>query len=370
MSAAWLTRRPAGQAGQIPALTAIRGLAAWWIVIYHFRDALPAATPGWVMDAASGGYLAVDLFFELSGFVIALNYAAKIRGGGSRKILEFYALRLGRIYPLHIFMLLLFCLNPLAIALFSAKADPGIRYNLEYFGLSALLMQNWGLASELAWNVPAWSISTEWFAYLVFPAMVWLWDRTVRRAWQAVLIAAVLLGGLMAASGGQLGGDIEHFGLLRCVAEFAAGALLFYFARLQPPRGFMVNSVLEVCVGLAIAGCLWRGWTDAYVVPAAFLLLLTSLVQGHSLLAAALSGRLLLLVGEVSYSTYMVHYFAKDWTKLLLVHDNALSNLPLLAYVATTALASAVLYHFVEVPGRRAVRQLVGQRAGGVKHAA
>ena len=108
----------------------------------------------------------------LSGFVLALNYAESFRGGLAGAT-GFYRPRFARIYPLHFVILMAFLLNPAAIALFSTSGDTSA-YRWDYFGLSLFLVQNWGLSSELAWNDPAWSISTEVFAYLLFPfAAMW-----------------------------------------------------------------------------------------------------------------------------------------------------------------------------------------------------
>ena len=106
----------------IPALTSLRGIAAWWVVLYHFREYLPSRWPEWLMALTAHGYLAVDLFFILSGFVLALNYAESFRDSLAGAA-GFYRLRLARIYPLHFVMLTMFLLNPLAIALFSASGD-------------------------------------------------------------------------------------------------------------------------------------------------------------------------------------------------------------------------------------------------------
>ena len=127
----------------IPALTSIRGLAAWWVVLYHFREEIPgiAGTP--LLRFMAHGYLAVDLFFELSGFVIALNYARTFRSVTWADSTNFFGLRLARIYPLHIFILLVFLINPIAITLFSMNGQPGDRYSPGYFILSVLLFRAW-----------------------------------------------------------------------------------------------------------------------------------------------------------------------------------------------------------------------------------
>src|SRR5260221_174467 len=105
----------------LPALTTIRGLAAWWVVLYHFKEEFPrefVGTP--IFHFVAHGDFAVDLFFELSGFVIALNYASAFRRPTWMQYTKFLILRLARIYPLYIFILLIFLINPLAIALWSS----------------------------------------------------------------------------------------------------------------------------------------------------------------------------------------------------------------------------------------------------------
>src|SRR3954454_1602091 len=94
---------------QIPVLSSVRGIAAWWVVLYHFRDEFPRgylATD--LYNLLRHGHLAVDFFFALSGFIIALNYAEKFRTFRLADYRQFLILRLGRIYPLYLFMLILF----------------------------------------------------------------------------------------------------------------------------------------------------------------------------------------------------------------------------------------------------------------------
>src|SRR5947207_4699557 len=110
---------------QIFPLTSLRGLAAWWVAVYHFRDYLPLPSPNPIYDFFSRGYLAVDLFFVLSGFVLQLSYFRNPIGITRSSIVEFALARVARIYPLHVFMLMLFTTVPLAIILYSSRGDTG-----------------------------------------------------------------------------------------------------------------------------------------------------------------------------------------------------------------------------------------------------
>src|SRR5882724_2358869 len=214
--------------GDIRALTSIRGIAAWWIVLFHFREYVPSlADPSIIVG---NGYLAVDLFFELSGFVIALNYGRFFRHLNMTEWFRFLGRRLARIYPLHLLMLFIFLLNPFVIG-FLASRSLLDRYDPGYFVLSVFLVQNWGFTNTLAWNVPAWSISTEWMAYLLFPAICWVTMRFARSRAHSFLLAAILMVVLaagFAARGQTLGDNVSHTGLFRCVMEFWIGVCLYY----------------------------------------------------------------------------------------------------------------------------------------------
>jgi peptidoglycan/LPS O-acetylase OafA/YrhL len=322
--------------------------------MYHFREAVPAFTPEVVRGVMAHGYLAVDLFFELSGFVIALNYVERFQHLDLANIKEFLWRRLARIYPLHIFMLVAFLVCPLAISLFSAQKDMGGRYSPSYFLLSLLLMQNWGFTDRIAWNIPAWSISTEWFAYLLFPGLAWILLR-----WKASpVIGVACIVGLAAfsqISGLSLGADIERFGILRCELEFAIGACVFLISRML--SGQYVNLALMGALASFLVYA-FSGIIDGVIIPTGFALLIYSLSTDQSLLARVIGGQSMEYIGEISYSTYMVHYFVKDWTKFLFVKPEIPHGLSFAIYVATTALASLALYKIVENPARRRMQQL------------
>src|SRR5690348_11629593 len=90
----------------LPALTAMRGLAAWWVVLYQFRDEVPSALFGITLySIISHGDLAVDFFFHLSGFVIALRYASRFSRLNWAAYKEFLIARVARVYPLYLLVL-------------------------------------------------------------------------------------------------------------------------------------------------------------------------------------------------------------------------------------------------------------------------
>jgi len=172
-----------GQAGagmkgaELKALTSVRGIAAWLVVFFHIRQAL--ALPHPVLAVLAKGYLAVDFFFLLSGFVIWMSWGERIRTGGLAAVPAFLQRRVARVWPLHIFMLAFAMALAAALTLTGRSSD---HFPWQELPLHIFLLQNWGFTEHLAWNDPAWSISCELGAYLLFPLLALAIDwRRVRR---------------------------------------------------------------------------------------------------------------------------------------------------------------------------------------------
>lgn len=336
---------------ELKALTSVRGLAAWMIVLFHIRDAMPYL-PHPVMAVLNHGYLAVDFFFLLSGFVIWNSYAERIRDGGAAALPDFFKRRIARIWPLHIFMLGIGL--ALAIALHAAGRDTH-DFPLPELPLHVLLLQNWGFTDHLSWNDPAWSISCELGAYLLFPllALAIDWKRVPSWAILAVIAALLTLLHTIFALRGltQLGQELTQVGLIRCILEFAAGTAigaLWLRWREQWQAPAAVSAALAILLTAAtIAGLL----PETLAVPAAFAaaLLALALTRGSPLEAAPLH-----YLGEISYATYLGHYLLWFAFKLVLV-DNAHDVSPALIalFVAGVFASSVALYHCVEKPAQR-----------------
>lgn len=345
----------------LPSLTAVRGIAAWWVVLYHFRDEVPYDffwTP--IYRIISHGDFAVDFFFVLSGFIISLNYTERLLQPAWEAYLKFLVARVARIYPLHFFMLIAFLVNPTAIYLLSTAKELGDRYDPVYFLLSLVMVQNWGFTSHLAWNIPSWSISTEWAAYLLFPLNVWLANRFGSSAGRCVVLAGTFLTILALCCsffGFELTTAISHFGLVRCLTEFGAGMALQRMWCARPdPSSWGYVTYLGAAAGLILL-YLFGLTPDFVVLPMAFCFIVLSLASRHGL---GRIGRLPILVvfGEISYSTYLVHYFVKDWTKFLFAEPSVPPWLLMLIYLVAVAAASFVLYYIVERPARKAIMHL------------
>lgn len=347
----------------ISALTSLRGLAAWWVALYHFREYLPLNSSGWLWWGIAYGYYAVDLFFILSGFVLHINYAPRLARPSREALWQFAVARFARVYPLHLAMMVAFLAIPVAIMLFSQHGLlPGQRFAAEYYVMSLLLIQNWGFLDYLAWNVPAWSISTEAGAYVLFPllAMAVMRLRGVLAACAAFLLVLAFIGWLFWVCGmANIAADIARWGLVRCVLEFLLGMCCGRLYQLTGPPGWGRQALLLVGAG-GMFGLAWLGVRDYFVLPAGFALLVMGLSAATGPVSAVLGARWLVYLGEISYATYMVHYFLREVIKFGLPDSWGASVWGAGVYISATFVASVLLYHVVEVPARDRLRRLAG----------
>src|SRR6201996_4654585 len=198
-------------------LESLRGIAALAVIVYHAEWYNPI-TP---LRFFQNGPLMVDLFFVLSGFVIYHSYGTRLRS--AREVARFLWLRIGRLYPLHLTFLIVF----LGIEVFKRVTHhEAFTINNGYsFLTNLLLLQSMGLHRALTYNYPSWSISTEFYAYVLF-AIVCALTRTVRIfTVVAVLIVAASIATLLAVGVVSLGDAGFDFGYFRCTLGFFTGVL-------------------------------------------------------------------------------------------------------------------------------------------------
>lgn len=349
--------------GTLPGLTSLRFFAAIAVVAYHFVWWLPAiGEPIPVVPLISEGHLAVDFFFVLSGFILTHAHLRQIRTTGL-EVRPFLVKRLARIYPMHLATLLFF------VALIGVLDVVGLhllkpeRYNSEQFLLNLLLMQGWETRDTGAWNFPSWSVSAEWFAYLLFPVLSSLIVLRLARLRAELLVAAALafLVACWAAAPLLLRTDFfdlhSNFGYVRILPEFLLGIALYRLGterRLAALEGRWAMPL----IGAAIFVAALLQWELPLVLLLSTLILAAAETsrQGRRGWLAA-SG--MIYLGEISYSVYMVHVPVA--TVLLRGAIMMLGRLPVWvippAMLVTVAVAM-VSHRLIEVPGRRLIARL------------
>jgi peptidoglycan/LPS O-acetylase OafA/YrhL len=280
---------------QLPSLTPLRGIAALVVMLFHFaplafgpRSALP--------EIANRGYLAVDLFFMLSGFVLAHVYGDRFAAGiEARSVLAFLRARLARIYPLHVVTLA-----------FLALVGVASHWPLASLAHNLLLTHGpWLPGAQHIWNPPSWSISGEWHAYLLFPVLALALGRMPTSARWAMVAACVSVLTLI-ASAGNISVVNGPAMLGRVLPEFTIGMLLHrLFRSLALPRFFAADSTALIALGAVIAAASWPN-ADLWAVTALATLLVAT-ASNDRLWKAALETPACRFLGEISYSLYMVH---------------------------------------------------------------
>ena len=351
----------------IRSLTSLRFFAAMWVVLFHYWPDLTGSEvmPGLIAK----GYLGVELFFILSGFILCHVYRTSVEDQSFRYGGFLWA-RLARVYPLHIATLV--GLGAVAIAAGAAgfKVDPNI---LSWSSLPAqiTLTQAWGLAPVASWNHPSWSISAKWFAYLTFPLFAWaalkLKARPIVALVASVSFLAALYAGFEAVAGFPLTRATIAWGALRIVPCFALGCALHAFWRARPAKNQR----------LAVAGALITGTTalifaavdapDALIVTTlgGFILFLARLAQtGSGILGQAP----LVYLGEISYSVYMICVpwkivFVNAATKIFQINTGHLPLYLWLVFLISVIPLAALSYHLIEKPARKGMKLIAESRA-------
>jgi peptidoglycan/LPS O-acetylase OafA/YrhL len=345
------------------ALTTLRFLAALWVVLY---TAWPHLDVGFVPVVVTKGYLGVETFFILSGFILSHVYLEaagekRFRYGG------FLWARLARVYPLH--LVTLFGMIGLGVVATAAGMSiDGSLTNWRDLPAHLTLTHAWGLAGSSAFNHPSWSISAEWAAYLGFPAFAFVAWRLRDRPVLATVLAAGFALALYAAfeplAGYSLTEATFRWGALRIVPCFALGCALYLIHR---RGGVPFAGPVALVSGVAVLVSASLGLWDAITVLAAggLILGLGSLENSR---AGVLGSKFGVYLGEISYSIYMVCAPVLLLTtnvaaRLTGADDKRFHILVWLGLVAAIPVAAMVTYHLVERPARKALRGFADRRA-------
>jgi peptidoglycan/LPS O-acetylase OafA/YrhL len=383
-------QRSRGQAN-LPALTGLRAVAALWVLVLHFGEAVTATWPRVVRNVFSSGFIGVDLFFVLSGFILAWNY---LREDGSLSVSrsEFWRARAARILPVY-YMSLALSLPLFFLTQFRDGVTPSTIRGAIITGLTSLsLTQSWVSPFSYLWNNPGWSLSVEVFFYLAFPGLAaWItrWPLAKLVRWIAGLYLVTI-----------------------------AAAYLFVALHSHPPT-WKWESAVDYCIWISwlgcnplvhaheflmgIAACLWlreeqRGnrpelmsgpaaagfATFALATLAAlrgpipfmpalvgihsplFALLIYGLAKQRGTLARILSTPVFIFLGEISYSLYLTHVTV--WLNMegFNRQHTFLRQGSMLNFSVCLALSlglAAALYKGIEEPYRRVLRTRLGNRA-------
>lgn len=351
----------------IDALTGIRALAATWVVLQHFKGPIFDLLPGlrFAEPITDSGFLGVEVFFILSGFIISYNYAERLAVGAPGEYRKYIWARAARIWPVHIATLAVMGVLVIAALIAGVELTSEARNTPWNFFGNIFVLQ--AIPPFRGVNWPSWSVSCEVAAYIAFPVLARRSVNLSRGAslcWSAIILA-------LGTSSIQIAGRSADFWWmsypvmwLRIGFEFTIGVLLWSWWRHAPSRS--VRGDLVACVALVgtLAICYWRSHAE----PAVYLTLpliaafVVACASSSGAVSKALSSGSAQWAGRVSYSLYMTHFIvylvAKklvDWRRF--AADPLWERIGVLAIWAALVLGTAAAtFYLVEEPGRRLVR--------------
>lgn len=362
------------KAFRFQSLDSLRGLCACFVALGHFMS-FPVTDSAFFRNS----HLFVDFFFILSGFVISWNYEERLTSW--REVRRFAILRIGRLYPLHVTVLLVlvgfelvrYGRYPYLLSFppFGEFASPAsIPTNL-------LLIQSMNIHDTTTWNRPSWSISTEIWAYAAFAVVA----MTIGARTKLLLaVIPALLSIVIFRT--HYGMDVTYdYGFARCVLGFSLGVVCCHVYKRDSgkQRDMLAYTAMEIAVVAAVGLLIfvldyaWWPFTAPFVMWCAVLLF----AREAGVISVLLRSRPLRLLGMLSYSIYMTHWIVSYPFYIGINHLNnhfdvnlwgivQRSEGPIQVYgrtlvegwlfsalfIATTVATSFLTFRFIERPGR------------------
>jgi len=352
---------------EIRILTSLRYVAAIWVVFFHWTAFFPESALA-SFPLVRSGFLGVDFFFVLSGFVLCHVYLAR-QEAGKLDYWNFVSRRVARIYPMHLLSLL----GMVALGLAAHRLQ--LRFNgpwdaAEFLALPSgelpreflahvLMIHAWGASDGMHFNAPSWSISAEWFVYLTFPLLTALLGPGARRPLATLVITAVAVAAYAVLSTAAAHDVFEmtwNIGVLRIIPGFLLGIALYRFGTTWSAgrKGALLGFQLSLVLAIVTA---WAGAPHVFVVLSlGAMILFAADAERHGALKS-LCGDFAVLLGEVSYSVYMIHYGLGLVLYGLLLKSaggaGSTTALGLILFgIALLTFLSWVAHRFFEIPSR------------------
>jgi peptidoglycan/LPS O-acetylase OafA/YrhL len=376
-------------------LTPMRGIAAMLTVIFHI-DLMLGNGGNMLLKhddtmVLSRMYLMVDFFFILSGFIMCHVYGSWFEKSVNKdQFKKFTIARFARVYPLHLVTLMF----TVGLFYFSAKAGVPrdeilqVENSIFSFFTNLFLVQSLNFHHWFTWVHASWSISTEWWAYMVFPFLVAPITRATNTGRMAIL--ALCCGGYMFITFYLLPlvtyppslpflrydpTDLSinvgfQFGIVRCICGFVLGMVMYQLYKGGWMKRFLANGYVMIGLSILMIICMHFAWPDIFVVLL-FPLILLSGAYGSKGINDFFGVKPLQKMGDWSFSIYLVHQplmFLFGAIDSYLRPINASQSMPpkldmftgwmiALAFISVILLVSYASYKYIEVPARNRINR-------------
>ncbi|MBW7832185.1 MAG: acyltransferase [Simplicispira suum] len=327
----------------------LRAIAVLSVFLHHLDSAF-----------IPGGFVGVDVFFVISGYLITSQISEEIRGG-TFSIRQFYQRRINRIIPALVTVVSasmvtgLILLSPADLVLLTKSAVYSI------FGVSNLFFWReygnyFAANSAEAPLLHTWSLGVEEQFYVIWPILLLLMFKVARRYAIALLLLLVFTAFLVSEAGTRIAASAAYYLLPTRFFELMIGGLLALLSKRYPPRNTTQSSIAVVFGLVLVVGSLF--WTDkATPFPGIWALwpcLGTALLIWSGLRPCALHRiltlRPMVFIGLVSYSLYLWHWPFIAFLKYLGIEIDLYVGV---AVMGAALLLSWLSWSFVETPLRR-----------------
>lgn len=320
---------------EIKSLTGLRGIAALWVVIFHYFYYIDTIL---IKTLIRKGYLAVDIFFVLSAFVLTIAYQNKFKNAiHYNELINFYKKRINRIYPVYLLSLLI-------MIIISGST-------LKQFIINLSLTQTFFDRDGIILNIAYWSLSTEWICYLIFPFLLLITSNLSKNK----LLFLILLGIALRFS-------------LPFIPDMAIGVEKF---RYHPPGldfaigiNALIRTISCYLIGIGLALYPIKKKNNMYIhifiilsilslstpkgvflTPILVAMIIKYLyLDENNFIGKLLSNRFVYFLGEISYSLYLFHmifiyigftpFESNFWNKTL--------------WLILSIIISTITYHLIE----------------------
>lgn len=332
------------------ALDGLRGLAALAVFCGHAG----------LLGEFPTAYVAVDLFFVLSGFVIAHAYEQRLQSGWPA--LRFMAIRLVRLYPCYILGTAIGIAFVVAVVLFGRTAE-FVPWRWQAIAAAVAMVPGFGGASVYAFNGPAWSLFYELAANFAYAA------GGVRLSTKALLVVSACAGAVLGALGifhgdltvGVLWDPLNVLGgTARVTFGFPLGVAIYRLrsSRLSSIR--LPTAAIFACAALVLFWTLPPSWTPLHDLLAVLLILPLLVVTGANADVRGPFARVCELAGAASYPLYAIHAPLLLWIGVVAERAGLAPSLRLALAIPGIVLLAFAVDRFFDRPVRRALIRLLG----------
>lgn len=343
-----------------PEIDGLRAIAVISVIIYHLNE-------NWL----SGGFLGVDIFFVIFGFLITGIIITEIQQN-SFSLKQFYTRRIKRIYPAFITVMAL--VSFIASVIFIYNDFNKLRKTIE---LAIAFLSNFylGLTQgyfDLSANenpvLHIWSLAVEEQYYLIFPLILILAYKKFREIKVLFIITLILFFILLATSFVSANfykevlhqPNIYYLSNLR-FPELLVGSLLAIYHNLsnKVQLSKQVNNILAILSTLLLFSCLFLMNNDiAYIpgitliLPCIFTALIIHTTSQNNIVKLCLSNKAIVFIGKISYSLYLYHWIFIAFAYYI-TGEKQINNQSIAIVIVLTIIFSVLSYYLIEQPIRK-----------------